>query len=98
MITYEHARKHAEFRLIPEHILRGLYGYVEHRQATGHFLNAVLTNNLFDAISRADKEALAALREIVVFVHMEVRSDAYGSSQKVQEWLFPKPPKMPGHD
>jgi hypothetical protein len=98
MMTFEKARHHAEFSRIPEHILRGLYGYVEHRQATGHFLNAVLTNNLFDAISRADKEALAALREIVVFVHMEVRSDAYGSSQKVQEWLFPKPPKMPGHD
>lgn len=92
MMTFEKARQHAEFSRIPEHILYDLYDYIKHRQATGHFLNAVLTNNLFEAIGRADKEALAALREIVVFVHMEVRADAYGSADKVQNWLFPQTP------
>lgn len=99
MMTFEKARQHAEYSRIPEQILRSIYGYVEYRQATGHFLNAVLTNNLYDAIARADKESLAALREIVTFVHMEVRSDCYGSKEKVQDWLFPKPPRMPAaHD
>lgn len=98
MITYEQARKHDEFGLIPEHILQSIYGYVEQRQSTGHFLNAVLSNNLFEAIARADKEALAALREIVVFIHMEVRADCHGSPEKIQNWLFPKPPKPPGRD
>lgn len=95
MMTFEKARQHAEYSRIPESILRSIYGYIEYRQATGHFLNAILTNNLYEAIARADKESLAALREIVVFVHMEVRADAYGSADKVQSWLFPKPPKPP---
>jgi hypothetical protein len=91
MITYEQARKHGEYSRIPEHILQSLYAYVEHRQAPGHFLTCVLTNDLFGAIGRADKEAVAALRELVVFIHMEVRSDCHGSPAKVGQWLFPKP-------
>lgn len=99
MMTFEKAQHHAEYKRIPEQILRSLYGYVEYRQATGHFLNAVLSNNLFEAIGRADKESLAALREIVTFVHMEVPSHCYGTVEKVQEWLFPKPPRLPAtHD
>lgn len=90
MITYEQARQHSEYSRIPEHILTSLYGYVEHRQAPGHFLQAVLANDLFEAIGRADKEAVAALRELVVFIHMEVRSDCHGSRQKITAWLFPK--------
>lgn len=92
MISYDQARAHSEYCRIPEQVLLGLYAYVEHRQAPGHFLQAVLSNDLFEAIGRADKEAVAALRELVVFIHMEVRSDCHGSRQKVGAWLFPPKP------
>jgi len=91
MIAYEQARQHSEYCRIPEHVLASVYGFVEHRQAPGHFLTCVLTNDLFGAVGRADKESGAALRELVVFLHMEVRSDAFGSPQKVREWLYPTP-------
>lgn len=87
MITYEQARQHAEYSRIPEHILQGVYGYVEHRQAPGHFLQAVLANDLFESIGRADKDCAATLRELVVFIHMEVRTDCYGDRQKLSAWL-----------
>lgn len=95
MITYEQARQHSEYTRIRADILQSVYAYVEHRQAPGHFLQAVLSNDLFEAIGRADKEAVTALRELVVFIHSEVRSDCYGSREKVKQWLFPKPKLCP---
>jgi len=92
MKTYQEARKHSEYSRIPEHILADLYAYVEHRQSVGHFLSAVLCGNLFEAVGRADKESCAVLREIVMFIHNEMRSDCYGNPAKVREWLHPTPP------
>lgn len=89
MIPYEEARKHPEFSRIPEHVLAGVYSFVEHRTEPGHFLSAVLCDNLFEAVGRADKESGAALRELVCFIHCEVPTMCYGNTIKVRGWLFP---------
>lgn len=89
MISIEEARQHPEFKRIPAHILGSIYAYVEHRQTPGSFLRCVLTNDLFGAIGRADKESAATLKDIVVFINSHVRSDCYGRPEKVKEWLFP---------
>jgi len=91
MIDYEKARKHAEFSRIPEHVLAGVYAFVEHRSQPGHFLTCVLTNDLFGAVGRADSESGATLRELVGFIHAEVPTLCYGTNAKVREWLFPQP-------
>jgi len=95
MISFAQARQHAEYCRIPAQVLASLYGYVEHRQAPGHFLNAVLRNDLFEAVGRADKESRAALAELVCFIHMEVRSDCHGTPEKLKQWLYPKPEHDP---
>ncbi len=87
LIPYEKARQHAEYRRIPQRILISLYDYVNNRQQTGGFLAAVLSNDLFTAIGKADSESLAAIREIVVFIHMEVPSHCYGSEHAVCAWV-----------
>jgi hypothetical protein len=87
VITYEQARQHPEYSRIPEHILHGVYAYVDQHQATGHFLACVLSNDLFGAVARADKEAGAALRELVVFITNEVPLNCYGSADKIKQWL-----------
>ncbi len=87
LISYEKARQHADYRQIPQRVLLSLYAYVNNRQQTGGFLTAVLSNNLFTAIGKADSESLAAIREIVVFIHMEVPSPCYGSEQAVTAWI-----------
>lgn len=91
MITFEKARQHVEYKRIPEHVLADLYAYVEHHQYTGHFLAAVLSHDLFEAVARSDKESGAALRELVVFIHMEVRSDCHGNPAAVRNWLRTRP-------
>jgi hypothetical protein len=76
-IDYIHATGHEQYSHIPVHVLRGLYNYVQHGAGPGHFLRAVLSNNLFEAVGRADKDALASLAELVIFIYNRVPSICY---------------------
>ena len=70
-----------------DQVLHGLYDYIERHQAPGHFLTAVLCHDLFEATGRSDEGSWIALRELVVFIYNEVRSDCHGSPAKVSAWL-----------
>lgn len=72
---------------IPPLILDGIQQFVVSRVKTGSFLLAVLENNLASAICRADPQSLAALREIVWYVHNCIPGNCHGSPQKVADWL-----------
>lgn len=76
-ISKAEAKKHVQYRLIPEHILDGVYNFVEEGYAPGHFLSAVFSNDLEGAVGRADKEALACLAELVIFIHNRVPTVCY---------------------
>jgi|PlaIllAssembly_1097288.scaffolds.fasta_scaffold89356_4 hypothetical protein len=76
-ITLEEARKHEQYRKIPDHILQSIFLYVHEGRHPGHFLSAVLCNDLFEAVGRADKEALVSLPELVIFIHNRVPTCAY---------------------
>lgn len=70
-----------------EHIKESLERYVEHKIPTGGFLEAVLSNNLADAVGKADNENIQRLPEIVRFVYTKLPSSCWGSPEKVKEWL-----------
>lgn len=72
---------------IPDWVKDSLDRYVNHRIETGSFMRAVLENDLFEAINRGDKDSLEALPNIVRYIYNNVRSDCYGSPQRVREWL-----------
>jgi hypothetical protein len=72
---------------IPDWVKDSLSRYVDHRIETGSFLRAVLENDLFEAINRADKDSLMALPRIVNYIHNNIRSDCYGSEALVNLWL-----------
>lgn len=74
-------------RLVPGHLHAGLRRYVEERRATGGFLRAVLSNDLFGAIGQADSESLAGLVGLVQWIYCHVPSNCYGSPEKVTAWL-----------
>jgi hypothetical protein len=79
----------AEYALIARHV-ESLTAYVERRQATGGFLQAVLANNLVDAAMRADHNSLTHLGVIARFVFNELPTACYGSAQKAEDWLSGK--------
>jgi hypothetical protein len=99
----ERAAAQAEFRhrlglalleaQVPRTLHYGLTEYVVARQQPGHFLMAVLTNDLAEACARADDDNRVQLHAIVSFLHNHVTAECWGSPQKVAQWLVnPDPP------
>ena len=71
---------------IPVNIVAGLDRYVHHGLDTGGFLHAVLCNDLFGAVARADSESLLALPEIVRYIFNDLPNGCWGSEEKVAAW------------
>ena len=78
--------EHAVRLGVPERLIGGLLRYALKGIRPGHFLTAVLENNLSDAIGRADDESMAALKPIVLFVYNYLPAPCWGSPDKVKEW------------
>lgn len=76
--------------MIPERLMGGLLRYRDDKILPGHFLTAVLENNLTKAIGHADDESLAHLKEIVLWVYAELPGDSWGSKEKVELYLYGK--------
>ncbi len=72
---------------IPVATMAGLDNYVERRLRPGHFLQAVLENDLAAAVMRADPENRAALVEVVVYVTHKLPGLCWGSPKLVEDWL-----------
>jgi len=73
--------------MIPAHTKAALDRYVEHKMLPGGFLMAVLSNDLFGAVGRADSENLAALPDIVKYVYNHMPADSWGSVDKVYKFV-----------
>jgi len=61
--------------------------YVKDRISTGGFLRAVLENDLKEAFGRADEDAVAQMKDIVMYCYNELPSNCWGSPEKVTSWL-----------
>lgn len=72
---------------IPEHLLESLLAYLETGRPTGGFLEAVIANDLLDAVGRADPTSLSALKAICQFVYVEVPMEARGSREAWRAWV-----------
>ena len=73
--------------LIPQRMHDGIVRYITHRIAPGHFLSAVIQNDLKQACSRADDENRHLLWEYVVFFYNHAPMGCWGSVQKFDDWL-----------
>ena len=65
----------------------GLDRYAQRSISPGGFLYAVLSNDLFETIGRADEDNLRDLFEICSYVYNNMPSDCHGSPEKVDNWL-----------
>jgi hypothetical protein len=71
---------------IPPHMLSSLNAYIEFGQHVGHFLTAVLENNLSEAVGRADDENVKLLPAYVRYLYNEAPQGCWGSKAKVVAW------------
>ena len=92
-------RAHLHQRLadsqVPAHLHEGLAEFIATRRPMGHFLTAVLSNDLKEACARADQESQRGLFAIVFFLHNYAPAPCWGSPAAVEAWLAdPEPPRM----
>lgn len=73
--------------VIPDYMLAGLERYVDEHCGVGHFLTAVLENNLKEAVNRADDHNLDNLPAYVHYLYNEVVARCWGSPERVKKWL-----------
>lgn len=75
-----------DYSELPEGLQGGMQRYIEQGIQAGHFLTAVLSNDLFGAVNRADGNNLPRLQEIVHWIYNEAPNGCWGSSEKVAKW------------
>jgi hypothetical protein len=75
---------------IPPAVWEGLQMYLSSGVPTGGFLKAVITNNLTEAIGRADEYSLAALPVIVQYLYNEAPYGSWGSPERYTRWIETK--------
>lgn len=61
--------------------------YIREGIAPGSFLRAVLSNDLLEAVRRADDEHLKNVAAVAAWVHNFAPSDCVGSTAKVAAWI-----------
>ena len=81
-----------EFRdwYIPERMMGGIRRYIDEQIPPGHFLTAVLCNDLKEACGRADDENMRNLPAYVAYLYNEVPANCWGSEDAVNKWLQAK--------
>jgi len=82
--------------MIPDHTKAALDRYVNDRILPGGFLIAVLSNDLFGAVGRADSQNLAALGDIVKYIYNELPSGCWGSKEIIWKYVEDRFYKMVG--
>lgn len=73
--------------MIPTLTVETLERYLLHGIPTGDGIKAVLEGDLFVAISRLDKENLAALKPLCILILNDFPSPAFGSAKNVRNWI-----------
>lgn len=68
-------------------IKESLDRYVRDSTPTGDFLRAVLSNDLMQAMARADDENRRDLFDICDYVYNDMPSGCHGSPEIVKAWL-----------
>ena len=72
---------------VPPHMREHIRAYVEERRPIGHFLTALLSNDLKNAALRADDANRSALADWVGFIYEYAPGDCWGSPEIVEAWL-----------
>ena len=71
---------------VPGYMQESLIQYILTGRPVGHFLTAVLSNDLKEAVARADEVNQWALSKYVIFLHNHAPIGSWGSPENVKRW------------
>lgn len=78
---------------VPGYMQDGLVRYFNDHESGGHFLTALLENDLMEAINRADNTNQKAIPAYAKWLYNWADLKAYGSKAKVKAWIENKEDK-----
>ncbi len=81
-----------DYRLIDDDILVAINRYVIQHEPAGHFITALLKNDLKEAFGRANENNSAHMFHVVSYCYNEIPSSCWGSPMEVAKWLEIKTP------
>lgn len=71
----------------PDHMHEGMMRYLMDGEEGGHFMQALLSNNLMAAFGRADYTNAAHMKDWCLFLYNYAPSDSYGSPERHDAWV-----------
>ena len=90
-MTREDARAEIFGRLemaeVPHHLRDAILRYLLGGIRPGGFLQAVISNNLFEAMARADEDSRKGLFLVCSFFYNDAPAPCFGSPAKMETWL-----------
>lgn len=72
---------------VPARMMKGLILYARDHIRPGDFLCAIISNNLSEAVGRADEENLHNLPAFIGWLYNEAPSRCWGSPERMEAWL-----------
>jgi len=72
---------------IPKRMRASISRYVEDKILPGDFLQAVISNDLSEAMGRADEENMAQLPAYVNYFYNHTPCTCWGSKEKMEAWV-----------
>lgn len=71
---------------IPEQMRPGLLHWIEDGTPPGHFLSAVLRNDLYQAFTRADDDNVFRIQSYIKFLYNHAPGNCWGSVAHFEDW------------
>ena len=87
MKTFEECQNDSVYCMIKESTIQSINDYAQKGYRPGGFVNAVLANDLMEAMGRADIENRLSLHAICTYIYNEIGSDLHGSYEAVKKHL-----------
>ena len=72
---------------IPDYMMGGLTRYINEGIRPGHFLTAVICNDLSVAVGKADDINIDNLPAFAAYLYNEAPSPCWGSKEKMEAWI-----------
>lgn len=83
----EYYEKKMEECAIPRYMWDGIIYYLTEGLAPGHFLTAVISNDLYEAVSRADNTNIHLLDRYITFFYNYTPTGCWGSPSNFDDWI-----------
>ena len=76
-----------DYDIIPDRTLGSIERYVLKGIPGGHFLQGIITNDLFIACSHADEDNKKAIPAIVKYFYNQTPGSCWGTRERHTQWL-----------